>query len=93
MVLGVIAVVGHDTDHGLLIGVAGVRRGSSRGGLRAAIGARLLVVDADTDAYRFRHALIGEVVYAELLPPERQTAASADRRRLACTGTAHARAR
>ena len=34
--------------------------------------AQLLVVDPDTDAYRFRHALIGEVVYAELLPPERR---------------------
>ena len=40
--------------------------------LRAAIDAQLVVVDRDTDAYRFRHALIGEVVYDELLPPERK---------------------
>ena len=33
------------------------------------IDAQLVVVDRDTDAYRFRHALIGEVVYDELLPP------------------------
>ncbi len=72
MVLGVIAVVGHDTDHGLLVGVAGLPEDRLEAGLRAAIAARLLVVDADTDAYRFRHALIGEVVYAELLPPERR---------------------
>ena len=37
----------------------------------AALDAHLLVVDRTTDAYRFRHALIGEVVYADLLPPER----------------------
>ena len=72
MVLGAIAVVGHDTDHGLLIEVAGLPEDRLEAGLRAAIEARLLVVDADTDAYRFRHALIGEVVYAELLPPERK---------------------
>ena len=33
--------------------------------------AQLVVVDAATDAYRFRHALIGEVVYADLLPSQR----------------------
>src|SRR5690606_32772639 len=32
---------------------------------------QLVVVDAVTDAYRFRHALIGEVVYADLLPSQR----------------------
>ena len=72
MVLGVIAVVGHDTDHGLLAGVVGLPEDRLEAGLRAAIAARLLVVDPDTDAYRLRHALIGEVVYAELLPPERR---------------------
>src|SRR5205807_839442 len=35
------------------------------------IDAQRLVVDSATDAYRFRHALIGEVVYADLLPPQR----------------------
>jgi DNA-binding NarL/FixJ family response regulator/tetratricopeptide (TPR) repeat protein len=72
MVLGVIAADGHDTDHGLLVAVAGQPEDRVEAALRAAIAARLLVVDADTDAYRFRHALIGEVVYAELLPSERR---------------------
>ena len=36
-----------------------------------AMDAQLVVVDPVTDAYRFRHALIGEVVYADLLPSQR----------------------
>ena len=71
-VLGVIAVVGRDTAHELLQRVAEVDADPLVAGLRAAIDAQLVVVDRDTDAYRFRHALIGEVVYDELLPPERK---------------------
>ena len=71
-VLGVIAAVGHDTDHDLLLRVAEVDEDRLEAALRAAIAAQLLVVDPATDAYRFRHALIGEVVYAELLPSQRR---------------------
>ena len=71
-VVGVIAVVGHDTAHDLLMRVAEVDADTLEVALHAAIDAQLVVVDRDTDAYRFRHALIGEVVYDELLPPERQ---------------------
>jgi DNA-binding CsgD family transcriptional regulator len=70
-VVGVIAVVGHDTVHDLLMRVAEVDADRLEVALHAAIDAQLVVVDRDTDAYRFRHALIGEVVYDELLPPER----------------------
>jgi len=70
--LGVVAAVGHDTDHDLLVSVAEVDEDRLEASLRAAIAAQLLVVDPATDAYRFRHALIGEVVYAELLPPQRR---------------------
>ncbi|MEO5843053.1 MAG: AAA family ATPase [Acidimicrobiales bacterium] len=69
--LGVIAAIGHDTDHGLLLQVAEIDEGRLEGAMRAAIDAQLVVVDRDNDSYRFRHALIGEVVYAELLPSER----------------------
>ncbi len=72
LVLGVIAAVGRDTDHDLLVRVAEVDEERLEAALRAAIVAQLLVVDSDTDAYRFRHALIGEVAYAELLPPQRR---------------------
>ena len=71
-VVGVIAVVGHDTAHDLLMRVAEVDADRLEVALHAAIDAQLVVVDRDTDAYRFRHALIGEVVYDELLPPERK---------------------
>ncbi len=70
-VAGVIAVVGRDTAHDLLVRVAEVDAASLEVALRSAVDAQLVVVDRDTDAYRFRHALIGEVVYDELLPPER----------------------
>ncbi|MEO8694174.1 MAG: AAA family ATPase [Acidimicrobiales bacterium] len=69
--LGVIAAVGHDTDHGLLVRVAEFDEDRLEAAMRSAIDAQLVVVDRENDAYRFRHALIGEVVYAELLPSER----------------------
>jgi DNA-binding NarL/FixJ family response regulator len=71
-VMGVIAVVGHDTGHDLVMRVAEVDADRLEQALHAAIDAQLVLVDRETDTYRFRHALIGEVVYDELLPPERQ---------------------
>ena len=71
-VVGVIAAVGHDTVHDLLMRVADLDVDRLEVALHAAIDAQLVVVDHGTDVYRFRHALIGEVVYAELLPPERK---------------------
>src|SRR5690606_30183350 len=40
--------------------------------LRAAIEARLVVVDPAAETYSARHPLVGEVVYAGLLPTERR---------------------
>ena len=71
-VLGVIAAVAPGTGHDLLLRVAEVDDDRLEAALRAAIDAELIVVDRDTDRYRFRHVLIGEIVYAELLPPERR---------------------
>jgi len=70
-VLGAVAAVGRETSHELLSRVAGLDAESVESAVRAGIDAQLLVVDRDTDAYRFRHALIGEVIYADLLPPQR----------------------
>jgi DNA-binding CsgD family transcriptional regulator/tetratricopeptide (TPR) repeat protein len=70
-VLGAIAAVGRETSHDLLRSVAGLDDEELELAVRAALDAHLLVVDGETDAYRFRHALIGEVVYADLLPPQR----------------------
>jgi DNA-binding CsgD family transcriptional regulator/tetratricopeptide (TPR) repeat protein len=70
-VLAVVAVAGRATPHGLLAAVAALPEDSLDLAIRDAVDARLLVVDRD-DAYRFRHALIGEVTYAALLPSERR---------------------
>ena len=48
------------------------RRCRSRAALRELVAAHVLVCDAAAERYRFRHALAGEAVYAELLPPERR---------------------
>jgi DNA-binding NarL/FixJ family response regulator/tetratricopeptide (TPR) repeat protein len=70
-VLGAVAAVGRETDHDLLRAVVGLDDEALEPAVRAALDAHLLVVDRDTEGYRFRHALIGEVVYADLLPPQR----------------------
>jgi DNA-binding CsgD family transcriptional regulator/tetratricopeptide (TPR) repeat protein len=69
-VLGVVAAIGRETNHDLLAAVVELSGEELEAAVRAGIDARLLVVD--NDAYRFRHPLIGEVVYADLLPPQRQ---------------------
>lgn len=70
-VLGAVAAVGRPVSHALLAKVADLDDETLEIAVRTAIDAQLLVVDSVTDAYRFRHALLGEVVYADLLPPQR----------------------
>ena len=62
------AVVGRDTTHELLSSIAELDDETIETAVRTAMDAQLVVVDAATDGYRFRHPLIGEVVYADLLP-------------------------
>ncbi len=71
LVLGAVAAIGRETPHDLLVAVAvvGLAEHEVEAALRSVIDARLLVVN--NDAYRFRHPLLGEVVYADLLPPQR----------------------
>ena len=68
-VLGAVSALGTDTNHELLAQVLEADVSELEETLRAALDARLLVMHAD--GYRFRHALISEVVYAELLPSQR----------------------
>ncbi len=68
-VLAAIAAIGHETSHDVLSEVVDVADRDLEAAVRTAIDTRMLVVD--NDAYRFRHALLGEVVYADLLPPQR----------------------
>ncbi len=86
-VLAALAAVGRETDPELLAAVVELDEPATEAAVRAAIEARLVVVDTATDAYRFRHPLIGEVAYRTALPTARRrlhravaTALQADRR-------------
>ncbi len=69
LVLGAIATIGRVTSHELLTAIVALPDHEVEAAVRTVIDARLLVVD--NDAYRFRHPLLGEVVYADMLPPQR----------------------
>ncbi|WP_165492100.1 helix-turn-helix transcriptional regulator [Egibacter rhizosphaerae] len=66
------AVVGHDVDHRLLAAVAGLDEEALAVGVREAATHQILESMPDGRTYRFRHALIAEVVQAELTVAERQ---------------------
>jgi DNA-binding CsgD family transcriptional regulator/tetratricopeptide (TPR) repeat protein len=68
-VLGVAAVAGRRVSHRLLAEVAGWPEAELERGLREGIAAGVLVTDS-TGTYAFRHALLQEAVYADLLPSE-----------------------
>ncbi|MCU1344505.1 MAG: helix-turn-helix transcriptional regulator [Acidimicrobiia bacterium] len=71
-VLAALATVGRDTQPDLLSRIVNLDEPTMETAIRAAIDAQLIVVDPATDAYRFRHPLIGEVAYAAALPTERR---------------------
>jgi DNA-binding NarL/FixJ family response regulator/tetratricopeptide (TPR) repeat protein len=70
-VLKVAAVAGRRVGHQLLVAAAGRPEPELEQGLREAIAVQVLVADPVTESYRFRHALLQEVVYGDLLPGER----------------------
>jgi DNA-binding CsgD family transcriptional regulator len=70
-VLRVAAVAGRQVSHRLLAAVAGLDDQQLEGALREVVAQQLLVARAGEDGYRFRHALLREVVDADLLPGER----------------------
>ena len=72
-ILGVAAVAGA-VEADLLADVAGSAETDIEGPLREAVAAQILTVDpqATSGAYRFRHALLAEAVYDDLLPSERR---------------------
>ena len=65
-----IIAVGQRLDHPLLDETSSLEPRALRDALREAIDGHILVVQ-DDDMYRFRHALLREVVEQELLPGER----------------------
>jgi DNA-binding CsgD family transcriptional regulator len=70
-VLAVAAVAGRQVPHRLLATVADLDDPELAEALRIVIAHRLLVTRPGEDGYQFRHALLREVVDADLLPGER----------------------
>jgi DNA-binding NarL/FixJ family response regulator len=70
-VLNVVAVAGRQVPHGLLASVAGLTDRQLDGALRAVVASQLLVAGPGPDGYDVRHALLREVIDADLLPGER----------------------
>nr|WP_206314608.1 helix-turn-helix transcriptional regulator [Streptomyces coryli] len=69
-VLRTAAVAGRRVEHDLLSAAADLPDAELDSALREAIGHQLLI-SGDRDTYTFRHALIREAVYEDLLPGER----------------------
>jgi DNA-binding CsgD family transcriptional regulator/tetratricopeptide (TPR) repeat protein len=70
-VLGAIAVACRQVPHQLLAAITGLDDQRLIQALREAVANQLLVTRPGEDGYEFRHALLGEVVEADLLPGER----------------------
>jgi predicted ATPase len=70
-VLRVAAVAGRRVDERLLAAVAPLGEAELLAGLREAVDRQVLIVQPGQDTYTFRHALLQEAVYGELLPGER----------------------
>ena len=70
-VLAAAAVAGSRVDHELLAAAAGLDDGQLVPLLREAVARHLLAVDEGSGGYVFRHALVQEAVYSELLPAQR----------------------
>ncbi|WP_129311294.1 helix-turn-helix transcriptional regulator [Streptomyces sp. L2] len=84
-VLRTAAVAGRRVGHDLLRDAAGLPEDALESALREAVGRQLLVPGAG-DTYSFRHALIREAVYADLLPGERSRLHGAYARLLTARG-------
>ena len=69
--LKVASVAGRRVPHQLLSAAAGLAEPDLESELREAIAGQVLIADPETETYRFRHALLQEAVYGDLLPGER----------------------
>jgi tetratricopeptide (TPR) repeat protein len=70
-VLGIAAIAGR-IDDGLLSAVAGLTDSELATALRAAADEQILVTDPDLRGYSFRHTLLKEATYRDLLPSQRR---------------------
>ena len=67
----VVAVIGRTADYRFVSAVAQIPEAELNEGLRDAVTHQVLLAEPDALAYRFRHALVYETVYDDLLPSER----------------------
>lgn len=70
--LRVAAVGGRHVDDRVLASVAGIDEDDVAGAIRPAVQAGVLEADADGRRLAFRHGLLQEAIYADLLPGERR---------------------
>ncbi|MGN6161191.1 MAG: ATP-binding protein, partial [Marmoricola sp.] len=68
-VVRLVSVAGHEVSHELLVAACDQTHAVFEEALRQAVDANVLV--ARSSSYTFRHALLGEAVYDDLLPGER----------------------
>jgi DNA-binding CsgD family transcriptional regulator/tetratricopeptide (TPR) repeat protein len=73
-ILGIASVAGRTVDIDLLAAVVGSSEEDLEGPLREALASQIVVTDPvpDGEGYRFRHALLAEAVYDDLLPSARR---------------------
>ncbi len=69
--LEVTAVAEAEVSHPLLAELTGWDETTLTSAVRAAVDGHVLVGDADTETYGFRHALLQEALYSDLLPAQR----------------------
>jgi len=86
--LQVAAAVGRPVEHPLLAAVSELDEAALREALRDAASQRILVPTEDGTAYVFRHELLREAVYTDLLPGERTALHAALAEALAEDGSA-----
>jgi ATP/maltotriose-dependent transcriptional regulator MalT len=71
-VLRIAATAGRTLDHDLLAAVAGMSDTDLTAALRDAVDTYVLAHDPASSGYSFRHTLVREAIYADLLPGERR---------------------
>ena len=71
-IFGAVAVAGSRADEELLASVTDLPESELIEAIREAVARHVLEVDDHAGTYRLRHALLAEVVYADLLPGERR---------------------
>jgi DNA-binding CsgD family transcriptional regulator/tetratricopeptide (TPR) repeat protein len=88
--LRVAAAAGRDVAYPLLCAVAVLPERDVRESLRRSVEHGVLVADPVSGSFRFRHALLAEVVYATILPGEREELHARLAEQLACSAAAAA---